>query len=281
MPTSSAPLRKRKPRVTSRLFATTTARERPTVPIALPATTATDQAAGTLTRPVEPPPYDPDSTPNMQDRKLAFLTAAVDRKTLSSESARQTGLALRRPGRRRDSGGAHHRHSLLSPGPGHCSGHRARLRQAEPANTFSFRKDRSSSASTTARFCSDRTACSWSGPGLSCRMAGRSRWSASPSADMQAPPASRTRSIIIRGRLFKRPRSRRCSALVAELGAANNDSAILTALRRGSTDSLNETGQQVVRRNLNIRIQPTITIRLGFPVRVIINRDLVLSPYRS
>jgi type IV secretion system protein TrbI len=34
-----------------------------------------------------------------------------------------------------------------------------------------------------------------------------------------------------------------------------------------------------VRRNLNI--QPTITIRPGFPVRVIVNRDLVLSPYRS
>jgi type IV secretion system protein TrbI len=65
----------------------------------------------------------------------------------------------------------------------------------------------------------------------------------------------------------------------SELGATNNDSAIVTALRRGSTDSLNQTGQQVVRRNLNI--QPTITIRPGFPVRVIVNRDLVLAPYQS
>jgi len=65
----------------------------------------------------------------------------------------------------------------------------------------------------------------------------------------------------------------------AELGATNNDSAIVTALRRGSTDSLNQTGQQIVRRNLNI--QPTITIRPGFPVRVIVNRDLVLAPYQS
>ena len=54
---------------------------------------------------------------------------------------------------------------------------------------------------------------------------------------------------------------------------------IVTALRRGSTDSLNQTGQQLVRRNLNI--QPTITIRPGFPVRVIVNRDLVLAPYQS
>jgi type IV secretion system protein TrbI len=34
-----------------------------------------------------------------------------------------------------------------------------------------------------------------------------------------------------------------------------------------------------VRRNLNI--QPTLTIRPGFPVRVIVNRDLVLEPYRG
>ena len=59
----------------------------------------------------------------------------------------------------------------------------------------------------------------------------------------------------------------------SELGATNNDNAIVTALRRGGTDSLNQTGQQVVRRNLNI--QPTITIRPGFPVRVIVSRDLV------
>jgi type IV secretion system protein VirB10 len=65
----------------------------------------------------------------------------------------------------------------------------------------------------------------------------------------------------------------------AELGATNNDSAILTALRRGSSDSLNQAGQQIVRRNLNI--QPTLTIRPGFPVRVIVNRDLVLAPYRT
>jgi type IV secretion system protein TrbI len=47
----------------------------------------------------------------------------------------------------------------------------------------------------------------------------------------------------------------------------------------GAANSLNQTGQQVVRRNLNI--QPTLTIRPGFPVRVIVNRDLVLEPYRG
>ena len=63
-------------------------------------------------------------------------------------------------------------------------------------------------------------------------------------------------------------------------GADGNDinSAIIQALRRGAGNSLNQTGQQVVRRNLNI--QPTLTIRPGFPVRVIVNRDLMLEPYK-
>jgi type IV secretion system protein VirB10 len=65
----------------------------------------------------------------------------------------------------------------------------------------------------------------------------------------------------------------------SELGASGNDSDIVQALRRGSSQSLNQVGQQVVQRNLNI--QPTLTIRPGFPVRVVVNRDLVLAPYQN
>lgn len=59
----------------------------------------------------------------------------------------------------------------------------------------------------------------------------------------------------------------------------NTNGALIQALRRGAGDSANQVGQQLVRRNLNI--QPTLTIRPGFPVRVIVNRDLVLEPYRG
>jgi type IV secretion system protein VirB10 len=59
----------------------------------------------------------------------------------------------------------------------------------------------------------------------------------------------------------------------------NNNAAIISALRRGTADSLNQAGQQIVRRNLNI--QPTLTVKPGFAVRVIVNRDLVLEPYRG
>jgi len=68
------------------------------------------------------------------------------------------------------------------------------------------------------------------------------------------------------------------STLLSELGTTSgtgSNSAGITALRQGSSDSLNQTGQKVVQRNLNI--QPTLTIRPGFQVRVIVNRDLVLQ----
>jgi type IV secretion system protein TrbI len=68
----------------------------------------------------------------------------------------------------------------------------------------------------------------------------------------------------------------------AELGSGadtGSNTNIIQALRLGAANSLNQTGQQVVRRNLNI--QPTLTIRPGFSVRVIVNRDLVLEPYQE
>ncbi len=64
-----------------------------------------------------------------------------------------------------------------------------------------------------------------------------------------------------------------------ELGSNGNDSDIVRALRSGAGNSLTQTGQQVVRRNMNI--QPTLTIRPGFPLRVIVNRDVVLEPYKG
>ena len=81
------------------------------------------------------------------------------------------------------------------------------------------------------------------------------------------------------GELFKAAALSTLLGVGAELGSGGNgDNAVIQAFRRGAGDSLNQTGQQIVRRNLNI--QPTLTIRPGFPVRVIVNRDLVLEPYR-
>lgn len=62
----------------------------------------------------------------------------------------------------------------------------------------------------------------------------------------------------------------------AESGASQTDSAIVQALRQGAANSMNQVGQQVVGKSLDV--QPTLTIRPGFPVRVIVTRDLVLEP---
>ena len=63
----------------------------------------------------------------------------------------------------------------------------------------------------------------------------------------------------------------------SEAGANNNENALVQAMRQGSSQGFSQVGEQVVGRSLNV--QPTITIRPGFPVRVIVNRDLVLEPY--
>jgi type IV secretion system protein VirB10 len=63
----------------------------------------------------------------------------------------------------------------------------------------------------------------------------------------------------------------------AEAESSDRDSDIVRALRSGASDSIGRTGQQIVERQLNI--QPTLTIRPGFPVRVILSRDLVLELY--
>lgn len=61
----------------------------------------------------------------------------------------------------------------------------------------------------------------------------------------------------------------------AELGSGSDDT-LVRALRTGTQDSINQAGQEIVRRQVNI--PPTLTIRPGFPVRVIVTRDLILSP---
>ena len=52
----------------------------------------------------------------------------------------------------------------------------------------------------------------------------------------------------------------------------------MIAGRDSAQDSINQVGQEMTRRNMNI--QPTLTERPGLLVRIIVNRDLVLRPYQ-
>lgn len=60
----------------------------------------------------------------------------------------------------------------------------------------------------------------------------------------------------------------------SEFGSGD-DGNLARAFRRGTQDSINRAGEQIVSRELNVR--PTLTIRPGFPVRVLVARDLVLG----
>ena len=80
------------------------------------------------------------------------------------------------------------------------------------------------------------------------------------------------------GALFKAALLSTILSVGSEAGTSlNSENSLVDAIRRGSSDSFSQTGRQVVGRSL--QVQPTITVRPGFPVRVIVTRDLVMEPY--
>ena len=59
----------------------------------------------------------------------------------------------------------------------------------------------------------------------------------------------------------------------------DDESDLVQAIRQSTQNSVNQAGQRITERNLNI--QPTITVRPGWPLRIIVNKDMVLRPYRD
>ena len=83
------------------------------------------------------------------------------------------------------------------------------------------------------------------------------------------------------GRIFAGAALTTLLGIGAELAAPENrqdGNRIVIAGRDSAQDSINQVGQEMTRRNMNI--QPTLTERPGLPVRIIVNRDLVLRPYQ-
>jgi type IV secretion system protein VirB10 len=62
----------------------------------------------------------------------------------------------------------------------------------------------------------------------------------------------------------------------AEFGT-DGDDEITGPISDGVQDTIGRAGDEIVRRQLSV--PPTVTIRPGFPVRVMVTRDLVLEPY--
>jgi len=66
-------------------------------------------------------------------------------------------------------------------------------------------------------------------------------------------------------------------AIGAEAGQSSSGDDLERAIRRGASQSISDVGQQAVGRSLSLT--PTLTIRPGAPLRVLLSRDLVLEPY--
>ncbi|MEM9590106.1 MAG: TrbI/VirB10 family protein [Pseudomonadota bacterium] len=65
----------------------------------------------------------------------------------------------------------------------------------------------------------------------------------------------------------------------AELAAGDEDDGLIAAGRDSAFESTNDIGHEIAQRNLDV--PPTITVRPGHPVQVIVTRDLTLRPYRG
>lgn len=59
----------------------------------------------------------------------------------------------------------------------------------------------------------------------------------------------------------------------------SDDSDLIRALQLSTQSTTNRAGQRLIERHLNV--QPTITVRPGWPLRVIAHKDIVLRPYRG
>ncbi len=64
-----------------------------------------------------------------------------------------------------------------------------------------------------------------------------------------------------------------------ELSFGNGEGDLIRAIRESAQQSGSRAGDQLVTRNLNI--QPTIRVRPGWPLRIVVNKDIVLRPWQT
>lgn len=62
-----------------------------------------------------------------------------------------------------------------------------------------------------------------------------------------------------------------------ELSVGSSQNDLVSAIRQSAFQNVDRASQNVVQRMLDI--QPTLTIRPGFPLRIIVHKDIILTPY--
>jgi type IV secretion system protein VirB10 len=257
----------------SKLFASTEFRATPSQP----APTKPGATPGTtLAVPAEAPPVDPNAVQNMQDRKLAFVNGPVDRRTVSADRlANPASPYVVQAGTVIPAALITGIHSDL---PGQVTAQVTEHVYDTPTGKFLLIPQGSrliGQYDSQVAFGQKRVLLVWNRimlPDGKSIVLERQQ-----GADAQGFSGLEDEVDYHWWDLAKAAALSTLLGIGTELGSSDQESDLVRALRRGSQDSINNTGQQLVRRQLNI--QPTLTIRQGFPVRVIVNRDLVMAPY--
>ena len=97
-----------------------------------------------------------------------------------------------------------------------------------------------------------------------------------PGVDLSGQSGLRDRVDRHIGSLFKAAILSSVLSIATELSTDEEDE-LAEAIRSGGQDTINQAGQQVVTRALSRK--PTLRVRPGWRLGIIVNRDLVLSPY--
>jgi len=256
----------------SRLFAQTGQQPQAVDPVAQPVMTGTDGTANPT------PPADAGSAQNMQDRKTAFLNAPTDKRTVSPDRLQakaspyvvQAGTVIP----------AALITGIRSDLPGQITAQVTEAIYDSPTGKYLLIPQGAKLIGlydSSVAFGQLRVLLVWTRlimpDGTSIvleRQAG---------ADTGGYAGLEDQVDNHWGMLFKAAMLSTLLSVGAEAGTSQNENNLVQAIRSGASNSISQTGQQIVQRQLNI--QPTLTVRPGFPVRVIVSRDLVLAPYRQ
>lgn len=226
------------------------------------------------------PSTDPTSTQNMQDQKLAFLSGPVDRRTVSPERlAKPASPYILQAG------------SVISAAlvtgirsdlPGMVTAQVTENIYDSPTGRYLLIPQGTKLVGqydSQVAFAQSRVQLVWNRlimPDGESIVLERQ-----PGADTQGYSGIEDEVDNHWGTLFKAALLSTILSVGSEAGtsSSNSQNNLAQAIRSGASNSFSQTGQQIVERNL--KVQPSLTIRPGFPVRVIVNCDLVLAPYQD
>ena len=99
-----------------------------------------------------------------------------------------------------------------------------------------------------------------------------------PGVDLSGQSGLRDKVDRHTGSLFKAAILSSVLSIAAELGTDEEDK-LTEAIRAGGQNTINEAGQRVVTRALSRK--PTLRVRPGWRLGIIVNRDMILSPYNK